>query len=161
GLAAFFATGAFTGLLAFLGAAVLAGFAAFFAGDFAFAIATPRTGRQPQAASAGKTCLEPFDNRFLGKIAANKDDLAPRPFILAPRPANVGAHQHMDALENHSPRGAVHEEHAFIPKHVLPVNLSEGGHVVLELRRIERLVREKDEGLDRIIVMVMRMPMVV
>jgi len=51
-LAAFFATGAFAGLLAFLGAAVLAGFAAFFAGDFAFpAIATPRTNH-PRAATS-------------------------------------------------------------------------------------------------------------
>jgi len=43
---------AFAGLLAFLGAAVLAGFAAFFAGDFAFpAIATPRTNH-PRAATS-------------------------------------------------------------------------------------------------------------
>ena len=61
----------------------------------------------------------------------------------------------LDALENRLAIRPLHEKHAFIPQHVGAVNLNQTTEKILEFDGIEGLVRAKNEGLHRFVMLVL------
>src|SRR3954463_117489 len=102
----------------------------------------------------GDALFEAGDEEILRQLLADEDHERLLLLHFSPHLAHIAAHHHMNALEHHAARVALHPQDAFVAQKIGPVDLDHPGEELLELLPVEGLVGAEHERLDLVVVLV-------
>ena len=98
--------------------------------------------------------LQPFHQKFFGKVNANEHHFALTYFVRLPRRAQITAHDLVNALKDDLAVSAFHVQHAFVAQHSGPIIVDDSAQELLETGRVERPFSPIHETFHVIIVVV-------